>query len=150
MKTQANIVEAQFFLWDQNVSIRFFDGRTRITELAVKIEKLSKQKSEILQAASNAKGLWRKILCWRCDRLTWKISLLSAFKRYRVARQLTLAMEDKQEIALQCRDYSFRPMRSDEMQDLGKWVAEARGIWLFLFKPGNLLSGTQTLIATAW
>lgn len=150
MKAEANIVEAQFFLWSQNVSIRFFDGATRITELVVQIEKLVKRRDEMVLAASKTKGLRRKILCWRCDSLSRKISLLSAFKRHRVARQLTLALQDKQEIALQCRDYSFRPMRPDEMEDLSKWVTEARGIWLFLFKPGNLLSDTQASLAVAW
>ncbi|MGH2506305.1 MAG: hypothetical protein ACREGH_01530 [Minisyncoccia bacterium] len=129
--------------------VRFFDESGKLTKLALKSEQLNKKDRQVLHDFINAKGLWRWWLNRQNRRLAGQSLVLKEKARLLGVEELRLAIRKSREVAVERPDHSFRLARKDESHELIESAQNSKGVWLFVFRPNNLLSDTNVSVVCA-
>ena len=129
--------------------VRFFDESGSLTKIALKAARLSRQDRALMNNFANAGGLRRWWLDIQSRRLAGQSIALKEKLRMLAAEQLREAISASRDVAVECFDHSFRPMRREEAHELIVATEKAKSAWLFVFKPNDLLANKNTAVAHA-
>lgn len=127
--------------------VRFYDTQGDLTSKILKYASLDNWCGELEKKIPDASGLWRAVLV-RAHRHYFKkyLKVKKSFLLLAIER-VKMAALTSEEIALEQFDHSFKEMPSDEMHEVLERIEKAKGVWIFLFKPNDLLSDTQASIS---
>jgi hypothetical protein len=130
--------------------VRFYDETGALTALTQQAKKVAADHEELVLGSYSAGWLQRKLLNRRHRKLVeQKISLR---KDCRVAtyQYLREAIQTSKEIAIEKSNHRFRMARREELHELYESVASTNSMWLFIFRPNDLLADQNTLVTNLW
>lgn len=127
--------------------VRFFDETGNLTKIAIKAERIKKRNKKLLDDFTGATGLQRWLLDIKSRWLAGKIIALSEEARMLASGYLCEAIRTSHEVAVECDDHSFRSIKGNEAHEIVESASNSRRVWLFVFRPNNLLADTNTLVA---
>ncbi len=171
MADYRNIVQAEFFLVntrgassDQELlgeirgrredgapiktTVRFHDEGGFVTEFAQELARLEEGHKILQTKFLAARGLWRRWLFSRFCRAVKKIDAEMARVKVFAADQLHTVAETHGSIAIEQSDHSFRPLQADEVHELLEAADRAKGAWIFVFGPTDLLADKLPFVAS--
>lgn len=128
--------------------VRFFDETGELTRLALKADQLKRRDKKILDGLVSSTGLRRWFLNLKSRRLAGQTLALQETARLLAAHRLRDAIKASRTVAVEKFDHSFRLVRKDELHELAESATNSRNVWLFVFRPNNLLSDTNTPVAS--
>jgi hypothetical protein len=131
---------------DIKTKVRFFDDDGTLTRIA--------ERAEVLRAAidhyyeeKERTGRIRRFSYWKYK---WNFAARRTILKdipILGAEALRRAVEQKRAVAIERNNYSFTPMAGNEALELVRYTRQAKQAWLFVFKPNDLLSEKNELIA---
>lgn len=127
--------------------VRFFDRNGSVTRLTQKFERMNQRKEAVFKASMSANGLKQVWLNFQSRYYVNKAYSLRKQAEHLAVQEFITAIRKLNEIAVECVDHSFRHARSNEIHDLCERAQMATGIWLFIFKPNDLLADKNELVA---
>ncbi|MFZ1987790.1 MAG: hypothetical protein WAV21_02025 [Minisyncoccia bacterium] len=145
-----NIVQAEFFGAESHPGdsriktvVRFFDDDNSVTKLIVKLGHRQQKGWTLFYALFESKGIRHLVFRIRYRLFSFFFPDLSqkqlaAF----IAKRFKKAAE-RSTVAIQCRDYSFRGVQKEELQKLTKSVCGAKGVWILVHRPNDLMSDSN-------
>jgi hypothetical protein len=116
--------------------VRFFDQKNRCTSIVRKATKFQRRKHRLTASLLAGKYSW--FAHNRYNRLQEKLMSLKARARDVVQRELSKTVRSYGAVAIERWDHSFRLLRSPEAHEVIERIQQARGVWLFVFKPNDL------------
>lgn len=129
--------------------VRFIDSDDTLTNIALRAEALERRDREIMKSFQSTSGLRRWWLNTQSRRLARKIILLKDRARAQSVKLLRKAIRLSYHVALERPDRSFRLIRKDEAHELLEAATKARSVWIFVFRPNDLLADKNRMIACA-
>lgn len=169
MNTSSNIVQIEFFqanvransleslmadAFSRNadgaalkLTLRFFDSLGEVTALAAKIQSMEKW-TRRLEICIAAKTGWRQAFANSLHQTNARFT--SELKRRCVAcaaDQLRFAIDSSAEVAIEEADHSFRLLSGNEVYETLTRAGKARGAWIFIFKPNDLMAKRNESVA---
>ncbi len=100
-----------------------------------------------MEPLQNSTGVRRWLLDKQSRRLARESLALKDKARALAAQQLRKAVKTSKDVAVELPDYSFRRMRPEEAHELVVAAERAKGVWLVVFKPNNLLAERNVMVA---
>ena len=123
--------------------VRFYDTDYSMTSLVARERKLT-ERLDLAERVSSARGLRKIFLRWRYKRLVQEIASTDQARLLLVRQALKADVQYKRPIALEVMDSRgkrcFRFLRKDEAHELLEAVTTSTHVWVFLFKPKDLLA----------
>jgi hypothetical protein len=132
--------------------VRFLDMDGSVTDFVSELVASTKKNEEIFQAyAASKEGVARGVLSIKLSRITHKITVLRARRASVAKKGLVAAVLKRQDIMIECEDYSFRSVVPAELHELLEAIKSSEDVWLFVyaFKPDGLVADTQTVLTHA-
>ncbi len=138
-------------LWGAPIktSVRFFDEGGFVTSYIVGLDRKVGRRDRLLTHISQAEGFAKILMYLELEYLFQKTLREEKLVQRLITEQLLAVAETTREIALEEPDRTFRPIRDDEVYDLRSAAERAKGVLVFLFKPNDLFSDTNEVIAKA-
>ncbi|HEY6020001.1 MAG TPA: hypothetical protein VIY48_08900 [Candidatus Paceibacterota bacterium] len=166
----ANIVQAEFFYGDytQDLNgfmyelgsriadgapikkvVRFYDSDGSVTDLVKAYTEAEEAKEHAVQSEFFARGVWKHY---------WRFMRKRRFRQLKNCRSAVFAqaLECLRQanahgliLATETLDHHFRRVRDDERHELLESVRAATKVWVFVFKPNNLFTDENTMVARA-
>lgn len=132
--------------------VRFYDLDGTVTPRVQNTQRLEEAYTETLEILGESKpgSFHRWWFGGRLRRLHTKKELAKAQATTCVVRAFFYALKMKGPVAVERNDHSFRPMHGNEAHELAEAAANSKGVWLFVFRPNDLLSDTNTSVAHAF
>lgn len=127
--------------------VRFYDESGALTRIARKAAELSSKNRALLNDFVKAGSLRRWWLDLQSCRLAGQSIALKEQVKLLAAEQLRKAVIASRDVAVERSDHAFRPMRREEAHELIVAAEKAKGVWLFVFKPNDLLADKNTAVA---
>lgn len=117
--------------------IRFYDDEDKVMKYLEKIARYRKQREVWVNAPRN-NWLTNNWARWRMGKIQDKIDLKLEQIRLFAQAQLKRSQSDQTVVALEKRDYTFRPIKNNEWHDLMRSIQFGQ-MWIFAFEPCDLL-----------
>ena len=127
--------------------VRFHDQRGRLTSITRRYEKTERRDREIFSKFLTATELRRRLLDLWGRGLAGKSQRLRTAACILAAEELRNAIQTSAQVTVEQADNRFRPMRRDEAHELLESAAQAKYVWLFIFKPNDLLADSNVPVA---
>ncbi|TSC69557.1 MAG: hypothetical protein G01um101456_116 [Parcubacteria group bacterium Gr01-1014_56] len=132
-------------------TVRFYDPDGSLTNLVSKLEQAEKHRRALEKAFFEAKSWWRrKLLDYRARRLVGKVMAMKR-KVIRLAiKKLHTVVGHADQVALELHDHRFRHMQPNEAHELLESISNVSNMWIFVFKPNDLLADKHSAVAHAF
>ena len=145
---RSNIVQMEFFSPNGKIIVRIYDD-PRINLLTHFVERFA-EIEEMLKISSlefnSLKGIRRILGKLRLERLAQQVTKMESDRKLFAAEQLRRAAQNLEPVAVEDLDFSFRFARTDEIRCLVERAYGAINVWLFVFKPNDLLSSNNSSV----
>jgi hypothetical protein len=131
-------------------ALRFYENYNDLTMAAIEVERLKQHHDVILkQYQDSSVSKWQK---WNLRNQLRKLNRQWSTLRANTCEVARLscvsALLSKQPVATERADRSFRLARPEELHELQEMALKAKGIWLFIFEPNNLLASANKRIVS--
>ena len=127
-------------------TVRLYDSDGVLTKLATEAQANERRSQELWDEFGNARGFRR----WHIDRQSRKCARLSIDYRRQALMLAGYVLADAvtygREVAVECPDRTFRPLRDNEGHELVESASQAKGVWIFVFKPNFLYTDRNTML----
>ena len=128
--------------------VRFFYEENRLTDVVRKVEHLHEALMAGLQSLSLSSNVLRRYYAdwrlWILSRRKWALEQ----KATRIAvRMCVAALNTRSAFAVERMDRSFTVVAPEERHDTKERVRGGTRVWLFIFRPNDLLSDTNQTVA---
>ncbi len=120
--------------------VRFHDNYGFVTKFVSEATALQRAHNKILDEFQEVGPIRRWFLDRKSRKLARKIIEAGNFARDLAAERVDKVINTNGEIAVECRDRSFRLARGEELYELCMATGKATGVWLFVFQPNDLLA----------
>jgi hypothetical protein len=129
--------------------VRILDEGGFITELVLALRRTQDRREKLLEMMLDCGTWWRPWLNFRFQKLGKKEEKLKKQALLVSVRQLDAAVHTSSQIAIELPDHRFRLAKPNEMHELLETARKATGVWLFVFKPNDLLADENTYVVYA-
>ena len=130
------------------IVVRFYDDDGTITALVQEAACMRKSHDLLFEAFPSAGWFRRRWIDRRTSQLAAKILEAKDEALALATHQLTFAVQASRPIGVERADYSFRPMKAEEARELCEKAVVAKGVWLFIFEPNDLLADSNKMVAS--
>ena len=127
--------------------VRFYDSGA-ITAKVLKYVRLEKKEEKRWQTFLSTSGIRREIAGYRYHRLAVKTGRKRQSLFSLIVREFASQVSKREEVAVETFGHSFRLARKEELHELQEAARVAKGFWIFLFKPNNLLADRNEIVAS--
>ena len=129
-------------------TVRFCDDDGFVTKFVKAVEPIRAREKGLRKEVFTAQTHWKQLLLdFRHRRVVGKLISLKSKALNVAVKQLRAVAETSGEIALECPDRSFRPLRANETHELLERADRATGVRILLFKPNILIADKLKSVA---
>lgn len=128
--------------------VRFYDRTGDVSRLVRHAHRMREKHKGVMQKLASSRGIGRFILLRREKRLraaqghAEKLAFKFAFKEFERSAHF------RRPLALETVGHRYRSLSPDEARSFSRSLRHARSMWLFLFKPNDLLADDIACVAS--